>query len=233
MRLLLTRAPEDAARTRAKLEAAGHEVHVLPVIETRSTCVLWPRGVVDAVIATSAKAFNYLAAGCSPEARRLLPLYLVGERTAEEARGSGFLGPAIIAPSAADLLATMQEEKRSEGRLLYLAGVDRKPNLEVGLQDNGFVFDVLNVYEAAASISTTQNTRILLTGRSIDGVLHFSRRSASLFLERAEDAECNIGKLQHFCLSEDVAWPLRAEGCGLIHVAEAPNEAALLALLGA
>ena len=231
MRLLLTRAAEDAARTRAKLEAAGHEVHVSPVIETRATGALWPAGVVDAVIATSAKAFRYLAAGCAPEARRLLPLYLVGERTAEAASDAGFVGPAITAPSAADLMTIMPILERSKAHFLYLAGVDRKPNLEIGLQENGFVVGVLQVYEAAATTSTSQNTRILLA--EIDGVLHFSRRRASLFCERAENAGFDIGKLQHFCLSEDVAWPLRNAGCGLLQVAEAPSEAALLALLGA
>ena len=68
MRVLLTRAVEDAARTRAALEVLGHSVLVSPVITIDTLSSAWPQGVVDAILATSGHAFTKLAAGAGPSA---------------------------------------------------------------------------------------------------------------------------------------------------------------------
>ena len=68
--------------------------------------------------------------------------------------------------------------------------------------------------------------------QGVDGVLHFSRRSVSLFAAAVAAAGLDLGRPAHFCLSEDVAAPLRKAGCATISVAQTPNEADLLALVG-
>jgi hypothetical protein len=77
-----------------------------PVLDMVPTEATWPAGIIDGVIATSARAFELLSATPDwplPEARRLLPLFLVGERTLA-ARDRGFEGPAVIAPDANSLV---------------------------------------------------------------------------------------------------------------------------------
>ena len=63
--------------------------------------------------------------------------------------------------------------------------------------------------------------------------LHYSRRSAALAGELAKvsgEAERFL-ELRHFCLSGDVAEPIKAVGAARIAVAETPDEAALFHLL--
>lgn len=230
MHLLLTRAAEDAERTRAKLEALGHRVAVSPAIDIVATGSGWPVGVVDAVIATSGQAFVVLDrdAGPSPEARRLLPLYLVGDRTALQAREHGFLGTRIVAPNAASLALALGKLPTWPARPVYLAGRDRKPDLETALDVIGRRPEVIEIYEAREVAALNDEARNLLRERVNVGVLHFSRRSARLFLRACEAAALEAQPLRHICLSDDVAGPLREVGCGDIDVAPEPNETALI-----
>jgi len=69
---------------------------------------------------------------------------------------------------------------------------------------------------------------------ALDGVLHFSRRSAQAYL----DCAARVGSLEralapvHFCLSRQVAQPLAAAGAATIRLAPRPDEAAMLDLVG-
>ena len=67
----------------------------------------------------------------------------------------------------------------------------------------------------------------------LDGVLHYSRRSTATLLHLAERAgalNAMLG-LAHYCLSAEVAVPLREAGAQRIAVAASPTESALLTLL--
>jgi uroporphyrinogen-III synthase len=231
MRVLVTRAAEDAARTAESLAAAGHEAVLAPVIEIVATGADWPDGLFDAVLATSAHAFAMLDSGPSLEVMRLMPLHLVGERTAAIARLRGFEGAATIAANAAELLARFGSISGAPRRLLYLAGRHRKPDIETALEVAAQDLHVLEVYEAKVVAELPAAVMAQIRAQKIDAALHFSRRSASLFGERANAAGLDVSKLRHLCLSNDVATPLRQRGLPLVEVAGSPNEAALLACL--
>jgi uroporphyrinogen-III synthase len=232
MRLLLTRAAEDAGRTRATLEAAGHVVSVSPVLDIVATGAPWPSAMIDGAVATSGQAFRHLDHGPSLEAQRLMPLFLVGARTGEEAVKRGFTGPQVVAPNATALAVTLAERSTRPRRLAYLAGRDRKPDLEMALKVTGQDLEVVEVYAANALVALDPHVAQAIGSGSIDGILHFSRRSAALFVAAAGERTADVARLAQFCLSEDVAGPLREAGCTDVRIAEAPNEAALLALLG-
>ncbi len=72
-----------------------------------------------------------------------------------------------------------------------------------------------------------------LEAGDVEAVLHFSRRSAQSYVAGARDAGIADPALAvlHYCLSEQVAEPLRAAGAGQVAVAPRPDEAALIALL--
>jgi uroporphyrinogen-III synthase len=67
----------------------------------------------------------------------------------------------------------------------------------------------------------------------VDGVLHYSPRSAVTFIECARGAGIlnAVIIMAHYCLSAAVATPLRDAGAGDVRVASRPTEAELLALL--
>ena len=230
MRFLLTRAADDSARLQARLEALGHTALVSPVIDIIATPATWPTGVVDALLATSGHAFLDASAAArpAPEARRLLPLLLVGARTEEAARQRGYAGRAVVEASGALLAERIGGIGRTFQRIVYLAGRDRKPDLERALRMHGTTVEAIETYEARPAETLTDSALAELKAGSIDGVLHFSRRSAALFLALAARAGVEPTTVRHLCLSEDVSVPLRQASCE-VDVAEAPNEAALLA----
>jgi uroporphyrinogen-III synthase len=70
----------------------------------------------------------------------------------------------------------------------------------------------------------------------LQGVLHFSRRSAEAYM----NAVCADGFEEralrqpvHFCMSTQVAEPLRQAGAADIRIASEPTEAAMMALIPA
>ena len=69
----------------------------------------------------------------------------------------------------------------------------------------------------------------------LDGVMHFSRRTAEAYLDCAGAGGQREPALApvHFCISAQVAAPLAAAGAPDIRIAARPDEAALLALVGA
>lgn len=233
MRVLLTRAAEDAARTRAVLEARGHRVLSAPLIAIEPLQAAWPGGAVDAIVAASSHAFRALPEGWGPsrEARRLLPLWLVGRRTCEAARASGYDGAIVSAANA--VMLVLQMKKRSIGRIVYLAGRDRKPDIETALAVTNHQVDLCETYVARAVHDLPPDLHDAPGHAEIDIVLHYSRRSAEMFADLATRLPTSwIGAARHICLSEDVAEPLRPRGW-TVAVATAPNETSLLDLVPA
>lgn len=230
MRLLLTRAEEDAAPSAARLAARGHEclVSSLLRIEDIDACV--PAGSFGAVAMTSARAARSLTARGLEPAFRALPLWIVGRRTLDAARAAGFDGPALVASDAAALLAEIGTLE-DRGRALYLAGADRKPFLEEGLLRLGVEYAVCEVYRACAVADFSKDVAAALAAGRIDAVLHFSRRSAALFIAAADRAGLALDATRHFCLSQDVAAPLVARGITAA-IAAAATEPALFDLAG-
>jgi uroporphyrinogen-III synthase len=64
-------------------------------------------------------------------------------------------------------------------------------------------------------------------------VLHYSRRSAAAFgaVALAAGIDLKVLKTQHYCMSTEIAAPLRQDGITAVAVAARPDETALLALI--
>jgi uroporphyrinogen-III synthase len=227
MRLLVTRPAEQAAASEAKLRALGHSAVLAPVLEIVATGAPPPRGGFDLVLATSAQAF----AGVAPsDALTALPFVCVGEKTAAAARAAGF-APLHVA-SRAQALAAWLLAGKSPGTALYLAGRERKPDLEALLGAAGWRVEIVETYAAQPVRDWPVKVRAALAAGAIDGVLHYSPRSAGLALALIGAAVAP--RLRHYCLSPEVA-----EVCakwappGQIFVAFQPDEESLITLLHA
>jgi len=194
----------------------------------------WPPGVLDGVLATSAQAFDLLSDSPEwplPEARRLLPLFVVGERTRNAARDRGFAGAALIAPDAKMLASGAEGKIEGKGRLIYLAGRDRKPDLEAKLQELGHEVVTIEVYAAQPAESLTAEAAAGISSGVIGAVLHYSRRSAEIFLHLARGADLDVSHLIHIAMSPDAAEPLWNAGLPKAHACERPEEQAMLKLV--
>lgn len=233
MRVLVLRPKDGARRTAARLAALGHEAICAPLIETVATGAPAPAGPFDALIATSAQALRFAPpAALAPLLR--LPGYLVGERTGEAARGAGFANIAHLAPDAARLVEAVAAEGGRGRRFLYLAGRDRKPDLEDRLAAAGFAVEPWVVYEARALPALSGDAARRLRAGEIDAALHFSRRSAEIFCARAASASLarEARALLHVAISDDAAQGLSSLAPPRIRIAAAPDEARMLAQLG-
>jgi uroporphyrinogen-III synthase len=227
-RVLVLRAAEDAARTAEKLRARNCLAVISPVLEIAATGAAIPCGDYDAVIVTSAKGVEF-----ANDARSLRgwPLHAVGEKTAEAARALGF-PPDIVAGNAEAILPRLLKRYPSASHFLYLAGRDRQPILEAGLRDAGHEVHTVEVYEARAARALAAEAVSDIATRRVVAALHYSRRSAEIFLALARDAGIAdaLHNMQHFALSGHVAAPLRTLGLDTL-VAAKPDEEHLLSLL--
>jgi uroporphyrinogen-III synthase len=236
MIVLVTRAADEAQRTAARLAGEGHEGIVSPVIEMVPTGAVWPAGIADGVIATSARAFELFSAPPDwplPEARRLIPLLLVGGRTRDAARERGFGGPVLTAPNAAELGAKIELRFSAPCRFIYLAGRDRNPELENKLAELGHIIALVEVYAAQPAESLTKDADLLLEMDKIAAVLHYSRRSAEIYLRLARNAGLDCARVTHVCISPGAAAPLLEAGINEVLVAKAPNEEAMFGIVKA
>lgn len=234
MRVILTRAQDDAERSADKLRARGYDPVLCPVLDIAPTGPAIDASGHDALIATSAKAFFGWSARLEEERADALrlPLYAVGAQTAQAARRAGFrdvrIAPEGDAASLADLIALTAPKG---ARLLWLAGRDRKPQLESALSGR-FPLDVIEVYEARpAPALPASATAALREGDAV--VLHYSARSARIFLDLARDSQLDPARpgLRHAALSADAAHPLEAAGAKASVVAARPDEEALISAL--
>ena len=114
--------------------------------------------------------------------------------------------------------------------LLYLAGEDRAGDLAA----SGMPLLTAVAYRAVKVERFAPDVAAALAQGALDGVLHFSRRSAQAYL----DCAARVGSLEralapvHFCLSRQVAQPLAAAGAAAIRLAPHPDEAAMIDLVG-
>jgi uroporphyrinogen-III synthase len=230
MRILVTRAREDAARTVAQLAALGHEVLEAPVLEIVPTGANAPAGSFDAVAISSAHALGVL----DPAALRGLfaaKLFAVGARTAEIAAQIGFAGPIVTAEDAAALARSIMNA--APRNLLYLAGRARKATLEQALAAAGISLHIWETYDACAARTLPAGVSEALRQGQIDAVLHYSRRSAEILvaLMLAAGLQDALTEVHHHCLSADIAEVFAPLGAKKVHFAAMPTERALFATL--
>ncbi len=234
MRVLVTRSLEDGRRTASRLAAMGHEAILCPVIETRAIGANLPSGEFDLLIATSAHAFECLAAALEGfGGLRNGRLAVVGARTARVAEEKGFPKADFVAENVSALLGYLRNEAQPGASVLYLAGRDRKPDLEAGLSAAGFALQTLEVYRAEPVKFLAPDVIESLAAGEVDAALHFSRRSAELFSSLA--ASSGVGeacaRLRHLCLSPDVAAGLALPGLARVEISPNSTAEALLSLL--
>ncbi len=156
-----------------------------------------------------------------------LPLFCVASRTAAAALKSGFRAASLIAPDAKSLAPLIAAKFASPAHFIYLAGEDRKPDLEEGLLAAQFQLTLHETYAAEPAEKLTPASVSAIEYREIDAILHYSRRSAEIFLGLAAEAKLDLQPIAHLCLSADVAAPLIETGHARVIIADTPDEMAL------
>jgi uroporphyrinogen-III synthase len=235
VRLLVTRPDPEGARTAALLRGCGHEVllQALLRIEPAADAELGD-GPWAAVVFTSANAVRAVAAHRRFGELARLPAYAVGKRTQAAAVAAGFSSVTSADGDVNTLAELVSLTPPQAGRpLLYCAGEDRAGDLAGVLQARGMRLETVHVYRAEMVTGLDPGVCAAFAGDAIDGVLHYSARTAAAFVAAAAAAGIRDLSIQarHLCLSVQVAAPLVAAGATAIDVASEPNEQALFALI--
>lgn len=233
MRILVTRPRADAERTAAALRARGHEAIVAPLltIEFLSDAVL-TGGPWSAILVTSANAAHAIVVHERRDELCSIPVFAVGRQSAQEMRAAGFTD-VTSADGDIDALAKLVAARLKPGAaLLYLAGAERSGDLGGLLGAQHRAVHTAVVYRAVVAEDLPPQAAAALAA-GIDGVLHYSRRSAEAYLNAVRKAglvAAGLANPIHFCLSAQIAAPLLGAGAINIRVAARPDEASLLAL---
>ncbi len=237
MRLLVTRPAPDGERTAGLLRARGHDVlvasllHIEPVVDAGFGAGPW-----TGVLLTSANAARAVAQHRRVAELLRLPAFAVGERTAQAARLAGFGDVVPAGGNVVELAILVAASVRTRNeRLLYLAGAERAGDLAAELLAQGVPVETTVIYRAVANTHFPPYAWSALDLGRLDGVLHYSRRSAEVYLNcaRAAGVLDKARAPSHYCLSAQVAAPLIAEGAKTVRVARSPDEAALVDLVDA
>jgi uroporphyrinogen-III synthase len=235
VRLVLTRPEPDAERTAAALRARGHTVMIAPLLRIEMTAdAEIGSGPWAAILITSANAAAAVAGHERCKELRSLAVFAVGERSAQAMRAAGFADVASANGDLADLTRLVAARLKPGTPLLYLAGADRSGDLAGELGERGLVVRTVAIYRAAVADDFPNAAAEALTHGAVDGVLHFSRRSATAYANAARGVGLSAGALKkpiHFCLSAQVAEPLAQAGAVDIRIAPKPVEAALIGLI--
>ncbi len=234
MRLLVTRPRPEAERTAAILRARGHSVVIAPLLRIEAVIdAEIGAGPWAAILVTSANAGPAIAAHPRFPILRTLPVFAVGRRSAEAMREAGFAEVASADGDVGDLARFVAERLPGGASLLYLAGAERAGDLAGDLAARGFAVETVVVYRAIAATSFAPDAVQAITD-GIDGVLHYSPRSAAAYVAAARACDlvaAAVAKPAQFCLSAHAAEPLAQTGATDIRIAPQPTEAALIALI--
>jgi uroporphyrinogen-III synthase len=232
MRVVVTRPMADSERTAAALRASGHEVLVAPLLQVEPVAADFSGGW-SGVIITSANAPGVIASHAARDKLIKLPLFAVGERSADAARVAGFTNVTSAGGDVRDLVRLLAARRADKAApLLYLAGQDRAADLITELVAHGIAAQMAIIYRAIPAPFPPVLTAALKAGE-VDAVLHFSRRSADNYIASASKAGIadQAMAVRHLCLSAQIAEPLVQAGAASVAIAKRPDEAALIVLL--
>ena len=237
MRVLVTRPLPAAEATVRRLEAAGHQPILLPLMQATHlaaaavTALAVPHA---AIVLTSAEAIRVLVSSGADLSQHLAtPCFCVGAATAQAAAGLGFTDLRIAqgtGQSLAELIgATI--DTLPPLPLLYLAGTPRSEGLEMGLRQNGIEHRTVECYRMEPIAHPRAAIEDLRQSNRPDAVLLYSRETARQFVRLLSEAGVDAASFapRYLCLSPVVAEAL--PGNVVAETAAKPDEDSLFSLL--
>ena len=231
-RVLVTRPLGQAEATAERLRAAGHTALIEPMLEIADVPVrLGSLDAYQAILFTSGNAVRAFARQCSATD---LPVYAVGEATAETARTAGFERVRNAGGNAVDLAALARRALQpTAGRLLHPTGDKIATDIAALLGGEGFAVDRIEVYHGKPRTAFSPEVRGAIKSGEIDDVLLFSARTAATFAEVlwASGLSGRADAMRALCLSDAVAKAADAVPWAGVAVAAHSDQESLLALL--
>lgn len=219
--LLLTRPRAQADRFAQQVtDALSDQITILfsPLLDIEQIAAPPDFSGFDGLVLTSENG-----APCLPDRPQnpFLPVYCVGDRTAEAVKARGFA--ALSANGAADDLLELIALCEPNGRLLHLRGEHSRGDLVARLAARGITLEEAILYRQKALL-LTEEAKAALSGPNPVIVPLFSPRTARVFSEQVSE-----WKSAHVvALSQAVADALTAQDPTKLLVTEAPTGSSMI-----
>lgn len=194
----MTRPEPEAADLATRLRDKGLDVAVAPLFQILGIDP-GPLGDADALLLTSPRAARFV-----PRDIAALPVYAVGEATAEAAETNG-LKVAGIGPGEAD--THLAELLPTGGEVLHLAGEDVARDLTATCSALGIPYRREAIYRAQAEKTLPLNARSFLRTKGQKTVTLLSVRAAEVFAQLVTKAglKAASAELTAACFSQRIA----------------------------
>lgn len=223
MRLLLTRPQEDSEKLAQQLRKHGIDSIISPVLEIKYLDQSLKQVTsTDAIFISSRHAIAQ-----ADETIKHVPLYTVGESTANFARQQGFSDVRMAGGTLAEAAAGLKNNTDIQS-LLYLRGRDISESL-IALLPHITVNERIT-YQASAVNSMKPEAFTALKEKNVQGVIFYSARTARIFAQMATESEIKslLVPLFAFCLSEQIRGSLTKDLWRDVIVAEQPDSDSLI-----
>ena len=221
MKLLVTRPEPGASATIARLAALGHEAIALPCLTISPITPHLPQQLA-ALLVTSGQAVPDL-----PSRLHNVPVFCVGDATAAKLRTAGFTS-VESANGDAGALANLVLSRNLPGLHVLATGERLGQKLMISLRAAGISIVRRKVYKVTRLRTMPETIRAALKAGYFDGVLFYSAETAQAFLRLNPP---RTDRLNAYALSQNIEKGLQEVPWNAIHVACAPTEADLMALL--
>lgn len=228
LKALITRPEEDVAPLAEALTTLGIEPVVCPLLEIHyQPPETVPMDGIQAVVFTSKQGVRSVA---DTQPLKELPVFCVGDATAETAKALGFRKVISASGDVSSLLALIPQQVTKTHSLLYISGKHTAHDLPHLLSAQGYHVHPVVTYEASAVHTLPPAVITQLEQHSISLALFYSVRTVQVFESLLADAGLlDVTRTMHgFCLSDAVAGAFQKTRWRQMYVSVQPTQESLL-----
>lgn len=225
--VLITRPSPDAEDFAQQVESIGYAPLIDPLLTSSYYSVIMPATLPQALVATSAHAFPTPA----PDAWRSLPVFVMGQNSARQARQAGYKNIISANGNFPELIRLLTQTIIPGGSVLYLRGEVVRHDLPQMLP--GYNVSEQIVYAMHPATSLAPQTCDAMQDKAVHTATFFSPRSAHTFAQLLEKQGL-IGLATHInvlCLSTAVLESVHHIPWRHIETAAQPDRDGMLAVL--
>ncbi|XAP78244.1 uroporphyrinogen-III synthase [Citromicrobium bathyomarinum] len=224
--LWVSRTSPDNERTAKALRMAGYKAVAVPVLRVEG---LSPKALADQPDAIVFTSMNGVRHHFLSQESLDIPVFAVGDRTAQSAVEAGFTQVFSAAGNVSDLERLIVESLPPGSRLLHLSARRPAGDLTGKLHRRGYLAMRIAVYETR-EIALAQLLASLPALNRIGGILIHSPRAGHA-VRRCIDQFPKSFEGAVYCISEAAAAPFVEMQRINVRIAERPDEASMLALI--
>ncbi len=232
--ILVTRAEPAASRTGLALSKHGYTAVKCPIFEVHDTGEPVPERNYEGLIFTSRNAVDTLHERGWDTTNLGLPVFCVGENTANAAASLGYQDIRTGSGNAKGLAKLIGSSALPpSSRLLYPAARDRKFDFELALKPYDLSVETVEIYVVLRLSPSKKELEQAFEHTTGGVVLVYSARSGEYLSHLIEEYGLSalVSSLTCVTLSKEAAAPINAHHWREIFIAPTPDEPAMIQLL--